>query len=55
MSGEFLLVAEVVGFGRGGVKPLKHRIRDPTTLEEERSFVVAGALAREEASATSAR
>lgn len=42
-SGEFLLVSEVVRFGAAGVLPLKHRIRDTITMDEQRAFVVAGA------------
>ena len=41
-SGEFLLVSEVVRFGRGNLLPLKHRIRDAATLEEVRAFCAAG-------------
>ena len=31
------------GTGEGSILPLKHRVRDPPTLAEQRRFVVAGA------------
>ena len=43
VTGSFCLVTEVVEFGSGGVRALKHRIRDAAQLEEQRAFVEAGA------------
>lgn len=43
VTGEFVLLSELVCFGEGGLLPAKHRVRDPTTLEEQRLFIVAGA------------
>ena len=43
VTGEFVLVADVVCFGKEGVLPPKHRIRDETSLEEQRLFITVGA------------
>lgn len=43
ISGEFCLISEVVNFGEGDVLPQKHRVRDETTMEEQRLFIVTGA------------
>jgi len=43
LSGEFVLLSELVRFGEAGVLPLKHRVRHETTLEEQRLFITAGA------------
>ena len=46
-GGEFCLVSELMPFGEGtgegAILPLKHRVRDPPSLAEQRRFVVAGA------------
>ena len=47
VSGEFCLMSELMPFGEGtgegAILPLKHRVRDPPSLAEQRRFVVAGA------------
>lgn len=42
-SGEFCLLSEAIQFGEGRLLPLKHRIRDPPSLEEQKLFVRVGA------------
>ena len=42
-SGEFCLLSEALRFGEGGISPLKHRVRDSPTLEEQRLFARVGA------------
>ena len=42
-SGEFCLVTELLDFSDGSVAPLKHRIRDRLTLDEQRLIIEAGA------------
>lgn len=42
-TGEFLLLSEVVEFGKDGVRPLKHRIRDKNDLEEQLLLIKGGA------------
>jgi hypothetical protein len=46
-SGEFVLLSAVVPYGgkdgRTSILPAKHRVRDVTTLEEQRCYVAAGA------------
>ena len=47
VSGEFCLVSELMPFGEGtgegAILPLKHRVRDPPSLAEQRRFILAGA------------
>jgi hypothetical protein len=43
VSGEFCLLTELLRFGEGAIAPLKHRIRDDVSLDEQRSLVAAGA------------
>ena len=46
VSGEFILLSELMPFGEGSgegaILPLKHRVRDPPSLEEQMRFVSAG-------------
>ena len=47
VSGEFVLLSELMPFGEGtgegAILPLKHRVRDSPSLDEQRLFVAAGA------------
>jgi hypothetical protein len=43
LTGEFVLITEVIPFGTGRTLPLKHRVRDAAVLEEQKLFVRAGA------------
>ena len=42
-TGEFILLTELVDFGAARMLPSKHRVRDATTLDEQRLFVQCGA------------
>ena len=42
-TGEFILLTELVNFGAARMMPSKHRVRDATTLDEQRLFVQCGA------------
>ena len=47
ISGEFILLSELMPFGEGSgngaIMPLKHRVRNPPSLDEQVLFVEAGA------------
>ena len=42
LSGDFVVLSEAVRFGEGDVMPLKHRVRDAASLDEQRAFAVCG-------------
>eukprot|EP00928_Gymnodinium_smaydae_P020004 TRINITY_DN17721_c0_g3_i1.p1 TRINITY_DN17721_c0_g3~~TRINITY_DN17721_c0_g3_i1.p1 ORF type:complete len:486 (-),score=31.68 TRINITY_DN17721_c0_g3_i1:142-1599(-) len=43
ITGEFVLLSEMVRFGEGCTLPMKHRIRDETSLTEQQMLIKAGA------------
>ena len=43
VSGEFCLLSEHIPFGDGPYLPLKHRVRDAPSIDEQRRFAVEGA------------
>ena len=43
ISGDFVLLSEAIAFGEGDVLALKHRVRDPARLDEQKAFCVVGA------------
>lgn len=42
VSGEFVLMSELLPFGEAPILPLKHRIRDAPTLAEQKRFAIDG-------------